>query len=305
VNDARRSGNDALTTAGYRLASLAAKLSPTPIVAGTAFALSGPLAIAMRSKRHMVERHLRRILPNASTLTIRQMTQASFESYARYYLETFRLAQVPMRRINAAFTVEGMEHIERSAEAGKGTILALPHLGGWEWAGRWLVGQGYTLTAVVERLENEELFDWFLGVREELGFNIIPLDDRAGIAVNEALRENHVVALLCDRDIPRDGVRNGAKVTFFGETTTVPSGPAFFSLRTGASIVPLATYFTNRLDGHHAIVRPTIHGQREGALRDDVTRISQIVTSEIEALIRRAPEQWHLFQPNWPSDPGY
>ena len=305
MNDARRSGNDALTTAGYRLASLAAKLSPTPIVAGTAFALSGPLAIAMRSKRHMVERHLRRILPNASTLTIRQMTQASFESYARYYLETFRLAQVPMRRINAAFTVEGMEHIERSAEAGKGTILALPHLGGWEWAGRWLVGQGYTLTAVVERLENEELFDWFLGVREELGFNIIPLDDRAGIAVNEALRENHVVALLCDRDIPRDGIRNGAKVTFFGETTTVPSGPAFFSLRTGASIVPLATYFTNRLDGHHAIVRPPIHGQREGSLRDDVTRISQIVTSEIEALIRRAPEQWHLFQPNWPSDPGY
>ena len=80
MNDARRSGNDALTTAGYRFASLAAKLSPMPVVAGTAFALSGPLAIAMRSKRQMVERHLRRILPNASTLTIRQMTQASFES---------------------------------------------------------------------------------------------------------------------------------------------------------------------------------------------------------------------------------
>jgi KDO2-lipid IV(A) lauroyltransferase len=305
VNDARRSGNDALTTAGYRLASLAAKLSPTPVVSGAAFALSGPLALAMRSKRHMVERHLRRIVPNASTLAIRQMTQAAFESYARYYLETFRLAQVPMRRINSSFTVDGMEHIERSAEAGKGTILALPHLGGWEWAGRWLVGRGYTLTAVVERLDNDDLFDWFLGVREELGFNIIPLDDRAGIAVNEALRANHVVALLCDRDIPRDGVRNGAKVTFFGETTTVPSGPAFFALRTGAPIIPLATYFTNRLDGHNAVVRPPIHASREGSLRDDVVRISQIVTSEIEALIRRSPEQWHLFQPNWPSDPGY
>ncbi|MFM9136775.1 MAG: hypothetical protein ACKOQZ_01255, partial [Actinomycetota bacterium] len=159
------------------------------------------------------------------------------------------------------------------AQAGKGTILALPHLGGWEWAGRWLVGQGYTLTAVVERLDNDELFDWFLGVREELGFNIIPLDDRAGVAVNEALRANHVVALLCDRDIPRDGVRNGARVSFFGETTTVPSGPAFFSLRTGAPIVPLATYFTNRLDGHHAVVRPAIQATREGSLRDVVAHL--------------------------------
>jgi KDO2-lipid IV(A) lauroyltransferase len=26
---------------------------------------------------------------------------------------------------------------------------------------------------------------------------------------------------------------------------------------------------------------------------------------ELETLIRRAPEQWHLLQPNWPSDPGY
>jgi KDO2-lipid IV(A) lauroyltransferase len=25
----------------------------------------------------------------------------------------------------------------------------------------------------------------------------------------------------------------------------------------------------------------------------------------LAALIRRAPEQWHVFQPNWPSDPGY
>ena len=29
------------------------------------------------------------------------------------------------------------------------------------------------------------------------------------------------------------------------------------------------------------------------------------LASELEALIRRAPDQWHLFQPNWPSDPGY
>jgi len=37
-------------------------------------------------------------------------------------------------------------------------------------------------------------------------------------------------------------------------------------------------------------------------LREDMTRVSQELVSEIEALIRRAPDQWHLFQPNWPSD---
>jgi phosphatidylinositol dimannoside acyltransferase len=30
-----------------------------------------------------------------------------------------------------------------------------------------------------------------------------------------------------------------------------------------------------------------------------------MLARELEVLVRRAPQQWHMFQPNWPSDPGY
>ena len=54
------------------------------------------------------------------------------------------------------------------------------------------------------------------------------------------------------------------------------------------------------------MVRPALPTQRSGeGLRADVHRVTQILATELEYLIRRAPEQWHLFQPNWPSDPGY
>ena len=42
--------------------------------------------------------------------------------------------------------------------------------------------------------------------------------------------------------------------------------------------------------------------ERTGRLRDDVERITQRVTYEIEKFIRQAPTQWHNFQPTWPSD---
>jgi KDO2-lipid IV(A) lauroyltransferase len=45
--------------------------------------------------------------------------------------------------------------------------------------------------------------------------------------------------------------------------------------------------------------------ERSGSLRESVSTITQNLAHELEWLIRRAPEQWHLFQPNWPSDPGY
>ena len=44
-------------------------------------------------------------------------------------------------------------------------ILALPHLGGWEWAGRWMTDQGYKMTVVVEALDPPELFEWFADLR--------------------------------------------------------------------------------------------------------------------------------------------
>jgi KDO2-lipid IV(A) lauroyltransferase len=89
-------------------------------------------------------------------------------------------------------------------------------------------------------------------------------------------------------------------VEFFGERTTLPGGPATLALRSGAPILPIAVYFEG--DHRHAVVKPPLDTTRQGSLRDDVQRLTQDVARALEELIRVAPEQWHLLQPNWPSD---
>ena len=105
------------------------------------------------------------------------------------------------------------------------------------------------------------------------------------------------MCLLSDRDLTGDGV----EVEFFGERTTLPAGPATLALRTGAALLPVAVYFTEGR-GHKGMVRPPLDITREGRLREDIARITQALAYEFEDLIRVAPEQWHLLQPNWPSD---
>ena len=72
------------------------------------------------------------------------------------------------------------------------------------------------------------------------------------------------------------------------------------ALRTGAPLLPTAIYDRGRT--HHGVVRPPIPVARQGSFRADVARITQALAAELEVLIRAAPEQWHLMQPNWPSD---
>jgi len=219
----------------------------------------------------------------------RAVTEA-FVSYARYWMESLRLPSMTPEEVDSRFTIEGLEHIRAALHAGTGAILALPHVGGWEVGGSWFVRQGFPLSAVVEALEPPELFRWFADLRRSQGFNVIPLNRSAGISVVRALRANRIVALVSDRDIAGQGV----EVEFFGERTTLPAGPATLAARFGAPLLPTAVYFKG--DGHHAVVRPPL------PLQGDAVTDTQTLARELEDLIRAAPEQWHLFQPNWPSD---
>ena len=290
--------NGKLIVSAYKLASSIIKAIPDRLLSRISNALGRCAYRLSSSKRVLVERNMHRTHEGQITNhELRQMTRQAFISYAKYWTDSAKMHSLTDYQIDAGFTVEGFEHIEDSWSEGPGPILALPHLGGWEWAGRWLTCRPkFEVTVVVEPQQPKELFEFMISYRESFGMNVIPLGPNAGKEVIKAIKNNHVVCLLCDRDIEGTGV----KVTFFDEETSIPAGPAMLSIRTGSKIIPVAVY--QRSESHHAIVRPPLNSERQGNLREDVTRISQDIASSFEELILLEPEQWHLMSPNWPSD---
>lgn len=289
-----------LVTAGYRAGAAVARGLPRGAADRVADALSDVAMLSSKERRLLVERHMRRALgPDASAADVRRAVRRSFASYGRYWVDSFRLPDMSVADIDRGMTTIGLEHIKRAVASGTGPILVLPHLGGWEWAGFWLsLVPHFTVTVVVETVEPEALFDFFVDFRRQLGMHIVPLGPEAAPAVLRAIKEAHVLCLLSDRDI--EG--NGVEVDFFGERTTLPAGPATLALRTGAPLLPTACYFKES-GGVLGFVRPPVPAERQAKrLRDDVGRITQDLAHELEGLIRKAPDQWHLQQPNWPSD---
>jgi len=287
-----------LTYLAYRAGAAIALSLPERLTGPGAGLLGRVLGLVMRGKRTMLARHLLRVHgPGMGESELNRAVNQAFRSYARYWLEVFRLPGETPESLARRVVVEGIEHVEAATAGGRGVLVVTPHLGNWDLGGAWVATAGYRPVTVAEVLEPPELFEWFCAYRRQLGMDIVPIGDGAGTTLLRALREGRVVGLLSDRDLSRTGV----EVEFFGERTTLPSGPATLALRAGVDIVP-ATLLFEGPHGHRLIFCPPVPVARQGSLREDIARITQVVAGELELLVRRAPEQWHLLQPNWPSD---
>ncbi len=288
------------------------RISFLALVAGAGLVASLPLGVAVaigefaglvfgrfaRGKRAMARRHAVRAGVSASDLS--RHLDRTFKAYGRYWAEALWMRPKNRAIVDEGISADGVEHVERARDAGTGMIYVLPHLGNWEFAGPLAEWLRVRVVAVAENLANRRIRDWFIGLRNGLGIDVVLATGSRQVMrdLEAAIASNAAVALLSDRDLKGRGV----EVDFFEETTTLPAGAATLAMRTGAPILPVASYF--RPDGgHHVVISPPIPVDRDPDDRAaEVVRITGEIARELEVLIRRAPEQWHLLQPNWPSD---
>lgn len=253
------------------------------------------------TSRDRLARNLARVLTardgDVDPPLLRRYVRRSLANYGQYWAESAKLPALPSRTITGRFRIaEGLEHLEDAVAQGRGVVIALPHVGSWEWGGSYISSLGMPMTAVAEELHPRELFEWFTAKREAIGIRVEGLNQHASTKLLDVLRAGGVVGLLCDRDIQGGGV----EVDFFDTRVTLPGGPATLALRSGAALVAAACYTGPGRD-HFAVVTPPLDVRRDGRLRDDVTRVTQEIARELEGLIRRAPEQWHVLEERFES----
>lgn len=247
-----------------------------------------------------LRKNLRRVVgPAVSELRMDRLVGDAVRSYARYWLETFRLPKMDHDDILARTVAEGAEHLDEAIARGKGVVLALPHQGNWDVASLWLVAYGQRFTTVVERLKPESLFDRFVAYRESLGMEVLALTGGPrppSEVLAERLRAGRVICLLADRDLSRSGV----EVQFFGEAARLPGGPALLAATTGAALLPVSLWFTPHGWGHR--INAPIELPTGGRLRDRVLAGTQAMADVLAHDIAERPVDWHMLHRLWLAD---
>ncbi|HJE51606.1 MAG TPA: hypothetical protein K8V15_06475 [Tessaracoccus flavescens] len=169
--------------------------------------------------------------------------------------------------------------------AGPGLVMALPHMGSWDFAGAWCARVGVKVVSVAERLP-KGLYERFSAAREGMGMTIYPVDQpdlMKRLADDVAARR--MVCLLADRDLSSRGI--DVPWPHSQERLPVPAGPALLALRTGADLRVATTHF----DGDHLVLE--VSDPIDGA--DTAARMAGVAEVFADA-VRRHPESWLMLR---------
>ncbi|MGC5053062.1 phosphatidylinositol mannoside acyltransferase [Micromonospora sp. DT48] len=288
-----------LTEFGYVAGWRLVRVLPRPVAAAAftagadrAHRRRGPGAARLRA-------NLRRVVgPQLSEAELDDLVRRGLRSYARYWMEAFRLPALSREQLLAGFRLDRAEVLAADVAAGRGAVVALPHAGNWDAAGAWVAANGWPLSTVAERLKPEGVFKRFVAFRQRLGMEILPTvgGERPPLDVlTDRLTAGTVVPLLADRDLSARGV----EVDFFGGRTRMPPGPALLALRTGAPLYVASMWYEPDAACASLEGPLPVPGPETGSLDVRVRSLTQLIADRLAAGIARHPEDWHMLQRMW------
>ena len=226
----------------------------------------------------VLEANLRRVLSwkygtdEVDGKELRTLSRAALLSYARYWLEAFRLPVTPTERLVAGMRFQGPNEATLFANltAGRG-------------AGK--------LTTVAERLRPESVYESFLRFRQSLGFEVLPLTGGSSPfgTLAQRLRGGGLVCLVSDRDLKESGV----EVEMFGQKARI-SAVAALAVHTGAALMPTATWFDGEDWG--ARIYDEIPVPDTGTRAEKIAAMSQALADRFTEAIAEHPQDWHMLQ---------
>lgn len=277
----------------YRIGQFIALVLPLKIAYKIAIFFSDLHYIFADKDRRAVKENLMVIFPEKSNREIRKIRIRMFRNFAKYLVDFFRFSKLDAKYIKRNIQLENIHYFDEALAKGKGAIALSAHLGNWELGGVVVPLLGYPLWAVVLPHKDWRVNNFFNFQRESRGLKVIPLGKAVRLCLN-ILKENKIVALVGDRDFTEKGV----VLDFFGRPTFLPEGPAAFSLKTGASIVP-AFMLRNKDDTFTLRIEKPLEFTPTDNKNNDLTELIMRYTTIIEDYIRKYPDQWYMFRKFW------
>lgn len=252
--------------------------------------LGGSVEWALRrGKRDVLAENLSHALGCSEESSVRRAVHAEVVNEARRSADLLWSLSRPSEML-ANVRIENIEAVEGCAAAGRGVILAGPHIGGWEIVAPLPYAVfGRPATAIV----TDDWLAWAMQPYRERAGLLTEFASRPPRVVAERLRRGGVALLLAD--IVPPGARTFA-VRLLDGTVDLPAGPATLARIGNAVVVPLAV-LPIAPRAWRVVLGDPIEPPSRRSGRGGEQRMTQALADAWEPWLREYPEHWAAVYP--------
>lgn len=228
----------------------------------------------------------------------KKLVKASFINMATNVFEIFYMPRLNENNFRAYIDIEHLERLTDALAEGHGVVVLTGHIGTWEWLSAAFTLSGLPVTAIAKPQPNEQYTRVLNDLRATIHVEIFSRGTSELLAAARALKQGKILGFLADQDAGP----GGAFIDFLGHPASTPMGPAVFSRKFNAPVIP--AFILRQEDGRHRVIvgealRYEDHGDTDRDLYDFTVRMTRI----LERVVRENPTQWLWFQKRWNTPP--
>ncbi len=224
----------------------------------------------------------------------KQILKASYRSFALVLLDAFWFSRKTEQRI--ASWVRFNPCYDPLFEP-RAHICVTAHYGNWEVLGMAVTSRGFPLHSVAKPLKNPAVDAMFIEARRKNGQSIVKREGAVRTLLR-ILQQQGKIALVLDQNTKLS--EGGQFFTFFGLPVPVSTAPAGLAIKTRADI--FLGMLTPQSDGTYLgdfAMEIPVEPYRNMTPDVAVAKLTQRITEEFEALLRRQPEFWLWTYKRW------
>ncbi len=294
-----RTAIDYLVYVAVRVAVCAVQAMPLSACRSAAAALATLCCDVLRLRRSVIEENLSIAYPDLSAEARRRMAWRMWE---HLFLMVAEIAHAPRKLRRSTYRryvkVRDIGGVVATLLSRRQKVIVAGHYGNFELSGYMLGLLGFPTFTVARTLDNRFLDRWINDFRSATGQFMLPKHGSSA-DIDRLLEAGASLAVLGDQAAgPK-----GCWVDFFGRPASTHKAVAVFALSNDA---PLVVGYARRIGGplEYEVGFEAVLDPRELSPADaTVPAITLWYSQQLEAIVRKAPEQYWWVHRRWKGEP--